>query len=51
MVPVAEMLARQEPPARAEAEQHYRGALAMARTLGMRPLQQRCEEGLRGLMA
>ena len=51
MVLVAEMLARQEPPARAEAEQHYRGALAMARTLGMRPLQRRCEEGLRGLMA
>jgi len=41
----------QASPALTEAGQHYRDALALARTLGMRPLQRRCEEALRRLPA
>jgi DNA-binding SARP family transcriptional activator/tetratricopeptide (TPR) repeat protein len=41
----------QAPPALTEAGQHYRDALALARTLGMRPLQRRCEEALQRLPA
>jgi hypothetical protein len=48
MALVAEIHA-QTPAALADAEQHYRGALALAETLGMRPLQRRCQEGLQRL--
>jgi predicted RNA polymerase sigma factor len=34
------------PPAVAQAEAHYRQALALAEELGMRPLQAHCHHGL-----
>jgi DNA-binding SARP family transcriptional activator len=48
---VAEIHAHRGSPGRAEAEQHYRAALALAQTLCMQPLRQRCEAGLRRLIA
>jgi tetratricopeptide (TPR) repeat protein len=43
--------ARYEPPARDRAEAHYREALALAKELGMRPLQAHCHLGLGTLHA
>jgi Flp pilus assembly protein TadD len=34
------------PPDTAQAEAHYQEALALAETLGMRPLQAHCHQGL-----
>src|SRR5712691_2341533 len=41
-----EIAARREPLEVAEAEAHYREALALAEALGMRPLQAHCHRGL-----
>jgi tetratricopeptide (TPR) repeat protein len=41
-----DIAAHREPLAVAEAEAHYREALALAETLGMRPLQAHCHRGL-----
>jgi tetratricopeptide (TPR) repeat protein len=38
--------ARREPPEAAQAEAHYRQALALAEELGMRPLQAHCHLSL-----
>jgi tetratricopeptide (TPR) repeat protein len=43
---LGDMAARREPPESAEAEAHYRQALALADELGMRPLQAHCHCGL-----
>jgi predicted ATPase/class 3 adenylate cyclase len=46
-----EFHARREPPEVEPAETHYRQALALAETLGMRPLQAHCQRGLGMLYA
>jgi tetratricopeptide (TPR) repeat protein len=43
---LGEIVARREPPEIAQAEAHYRQALALAKELGMRPLQAHCHRGL-----
>jgi tetratricopeptide (TPR) repeat protein len=43
---LADIAARREPPERAQADAHYRQALALANELGMRPLQAHCHLGL-----
>jgi class 3 adenylate cyclase/tetratricopeptide (TPR) repeat protein len=43
---LGEIAARQDPPARARAEAHYRQALALADELGMRPLLAHCHRSL-----
>jgi tetratricopeptide (TPR) repeat protein len=43
--------ARREPPERNQAEAHYCHALALAKELGMRPLQAHCHRGLGTLYA
>src|SRR5262249_240121 len=43
--------ARADPPDVAQAEAHYRQALALAEELGMRPLQAHCHRGLGTLYA
>ena len=43
--------ARREPPEGAQAEAHYRQALALAEELGMRPLVAHCHLGLGMLYA
>jgi tetratricopeptide (TPR) repeat protein len=48
---LGEIAARREPPESALAEVHYRQALALAKTLGMRPLQAHCHRGLGTLYA
>ena len=48
---LAGIKARNEPPARNRAEAHYREALALAKELGMRPLQAHCHLGLGTLYA
>ena len=48
---LAEIAARREPPESAQAEVHYRQALALADELGMRPLQAHCRLGLGKLYA
>jgi tetratricopeptide (TPR) repeat protein len=48
---LGDIMARREPPEREPAEAHYRQALALAETLGMRPLQAHCHYGLATLYA
>jgi tetratricopeptide (TPR) repeat protein len=48
---LGEIAARREPPESAQAEAHYRQALALADELGMRPLQAHCHRGLGTLYA
>jgi class 3 adenylate cyclase/tetratricopeptide (TPR) repeat protein len=48
---LGEIAARREPPDIAQAESHYRQALALADELGMRPLQAHCHRGLGMLYA
>jgi class 3 adenylate cyclase/tetratricopeptide (TPR) repeat protein len=48
---LGEIAARREPPDVAQAETHYRQALALAEELGMRPLQAHCHRGLGMLYA
>src|SRR5262249_37753871 len=48
---LGDIAARREPPQRAQAEAHYRQALALAEELGMRPLQAHCHRGLGTLYA
>ena len=48
---LGEIAARREPPEIAQAEAHYRQALALADELGMRPLQAHCHRGLGTLYA
>jgi tetratricopeptide (TPR) repeat protein len=48
---LGEIAAWREPPARDQAEAHYRQALALADALGMRPLQAHCHLGLGTLYA
>jgi tetratricopeptide (TPR) repeat protein len=48
---VAEIHASQAVPEVGEAGRHYRAALALAQTLGMRPLEARCIDGLDRLTA
>jgi tetratricopeptide (TPR) repeat protein len=43
---LGEIAARRSPPEAAQAEAHYRQALALAEELGMRPLQAHCHCGL-----
>jgi tetratricopeptide (TPR) repeat protein len=43
---LGEIAARCDPPEAEQAEAHYRGALALAEELGMRPLQAHCHLGL-----
>ena len=43
---LGEVAMRREPPEVAQAEAHYRQALALAEELGMRPLQAHCHHGL-----
>ena len=43
---LGDIAARREPPDIAQAETHYQHALALARELGMRPLQAHCHHGL-----
>jgi tetratricopeptide (TPR) repeat protein len=43
---LGDIAARREPPESAQAETHYRQALALAEELGMRPLQAHCHRGL-----
>jgi tetratricopeptide (TPR) repeat protein len=43
---LGDIAARCEPPEAAQAEAHYRHALALAEELGMRPLQAHCHLGL-----
>jgi tetratricopeptide (TPR) repeat protein len=46
---LGEIVARRSPPEAAQAEAHYRQALALAEALGMRPLQAHCHRGLGAL--
>jgi tetratricopeptide (TPR) repeat protein len=48
---LGDIAARREPPERDQAEAHYRQALALAKELGMRPLQAHCHCGLGTLYA
>jgi class 3 adenylate cyclase/tetratricopeptide (TPR) repeat protein len=48
---LSEIATRREPPEIAQAEAHYRQALALAEALGMRPLQAHCHRGLGTLYA
>ena len=48
---LGEIAARREPPESAQAEAHYRQALALADELGMRPLVAHCHLGLGKLYA
>jgi tetratricopeptide (TPR) repeat protein len=48
---LGEIAVQREPPARDQAEAHYRQALALAEELGMRPLQAHCHRGLGTLYA
>ena len=48
---LGDIATRREPPERAQAEAHYRQALALADELGMRPLQAHCHRGLGTLYA
>jgi tetratricopeptide (TPR) repeat protein len=48
---LGEIAARREPPDSAQAEAHYRQALALADALGMRPLQAHCHRSLGMLYA
>ena len=48
---LGDIAARREPPESAQAEAHYRLALALAEELGMRPLQAHCHLGLGKLYA
>jgi class 3 adenylate cyclase/tetratricopeptide (TPR) repeat protein len=48
---LGEIAAHREPPVFAQAETHYRQALALAEELGMRPLQAHCHLGLGTLYA
>src|SRR5262249_7837924 len=48
---LGEVAAQREPPESAQAEAHYRQALALADELGMRPLQAHCHRGLGMLYA
>jgi class 3 adenylate cyclase/tetratricopeptide (TPR) repeat protein len=48
---LGEIAARRDPPESAQAEAHYRQALALAEELGMRPLQAHCHLGLGTLYA
>jgi class 3 adenylate cyclase/tetratricopeptide (TPR) repeat protein len=48
---LGEVVAQRQPPAAAQAEAHYRQALALAEELGMRPLQAHCHRGLGTLYA
>jgi tetratricopeptide (TPR) repeat protein len=48
---LGDIAARREPPESAQAEAHYREALALAEELGMRPLQAHCHRGLGTLYA
>jgi tetratricopeptide (TPR) repeat protein len=48
---LGEIAVQREPPARDQAEAHYRQALALASELGMRPLQAHCHRGLGTLYA
>src|SRR5262249_8775698 len=43
---LGEIAARREPPEHGQAEAHYQQALALAKELGMRPLQAHCHRGL-----
>jgi tetratricopeptide (TPR) repeat protein len=43
---LGEVAAQRQPPDTAQAEAHYRQALALANELGMRPLQAHCYAGL-----
>jgi tetratricopeptide (TPR) repeat protein len=48
---LGEIAARREPPESAQAEAHYRQAMALADELGMRPLQAHCHRSLGKLYA
>jgi tetratricopeptide (TPR) repeat protein len=48
---LGDIAARREPPEVEQAEAHYRQALALAKELGMRPLQAHCHQGLGTLYA
>jgi predicted ATPase/class 3 adenylate cyclase len=48
---LGDIAARRDPPEVEEAERHYRQALALAETLGMRPLVAHCHRGLGTLYA
>ena len=48
---LGEIATRREPPEIAQAEAHYRQALALAEELGMRPLAAHCHRGLGTLYA
>jgi tetratricopeptide (TPR) repeat protein len=48
---LGEVVAQRQPPAAAQAEAHYRQALAQAEELGMRPLQAHCHLSLGTLYA
>ena len=48
---LGEIAAQRNPPESAQAEAHYRQALALADELGMRPLQAHCHRGLGTLYA
>src|SRR5262249_15599397 len=48
---LGDVATRREPPDLAQAEAHYRQALALAEELGMRPLQAHCHSGLGTLYA
>ena len=48
---LGEIAARREPPEHGQAEAHYQQALALAKELGMRPLQAHCHCGLGTLYA
>ena len=43
---LGDIAAQRDPPERALAEAYYRAALALAKELGMRPLQAHCHRGL-----
>ena len=48
---LGDIAAHRDPPESAQAEAHYRQALALAEELGMRPLQAHCHRGLGTLYA
>jgi tetratricopeptide (TPR) repeat protein len=48
---LGDIAARRQPPESAQAEAHYRQALALAEELGMRPLQAHCHRSLGTLYA
>jgi tetratricopeptide (TPR) repeat protein len=48
---LGEIAAHRDPPEAAQADAHYRQALAVAEELGIRPLQAHCHRGLGTLYA